>query len=102
MKTDLILFDNTSNIDDIEAKYSQVSMVECWKLNLIALYCFILLILSIIFNTVLLRTFYRYKELRSTLNVFVITLTALNLIGSLSELPIVTITNWYCRLVIYT
>jgi hypothetical protein len=80
-----------------EELYSRISPVACYQLNFITLYCFILFISSLFFNTILLRTFYKYKELRTTLNVFVIVLTAINLIGSCSELPLVMATNWYCR-----
>ncbi len=80
-----------------EEMYSRLSPVACYKLNFITLYCFILFISSLFFNTILLRTFYKYKELRTTLNVFVIVLTAINLLGSCSELPLVMATNWYCR-----
>jgi hypothetical protein len=100
MKTELgsVLESNHTTIGINDPGYwTRDSPVVCYQLNIISVYCFLLLLASIVFNTVLLRTFYKYKELRTTLNVFVIVLTAMNLVASISELPVVMFTNWYCR-----
>ena len=89
------------SIGSHHARYGEQSPTECWKLNIIALYCLILLILSIIFNSMLLWIFYLYKELRSSLNILIIALTAINLGASCVELPLVTVTNYKCRYVFY-
>ena len=94
MTHDIDLSGNQTELIDY---YNRISPVECYKLNWISVYCFFLFISSFVFNVILLWVFYKYKELRTTLNMFVIALTALNLLATCSELPIVMMTNWYCR-----
>ena len=81
--------------------YGKNSPIECYKLNLIAVYCIILLILSVFFNALLLLIFARYRELRISLNMFIIALTVLNLIGTITELSLVIPSNIKCRFVIF-
>ena len=81
----------------LERNYSNInSPIECYKLNIIAVYCCILFITSILVNSKLLYVFYTTKNLRTSLNRFVIVLTGLDLIGSLIELPFVIISNFSC------
>lgn len=79
------------------ALFERLSPVECYKLNIIACYCIILLVLSVTFNSTLLLIFYRYKKLRTSLNMFIMSITFLNLIGSLSEFSFVIPSNFFCR-----
>jgi hypothetical protein len=72
-------------------------MKTCFKLNLIAIYCIFLCILSLYFNIALLKVFYNNSDLRTSLNLFIIVLTALNLLGTCIELPLVIITNFSCK-----
>lgn len=72
-------------------------LIECYKLNLVAIYCLIIFILSLILNSILLVIFYMYKEFRNTLNNFMITLITINLIGSILEFPLIILSNFYCR-----
>nr|QVK45896.1 G protein-coupled receptor [Proales similis] len=85
-----------ANETDIDL-YSRPSPVDCWKLNLVAVYCVVLFALSVTFNSLLLWIFFRYKELRSPVNTFIIAITILNLVGSMSEFPFVITSNLYCR-----
>ena len=82
--------------------FSRQSPISCYKLNMLSAYCFLILILSLIFNTMLLRVFHLYKRLRTSINVIIIVLTYLNLIGSIIEMPFVILSNYYCRLVFKT
>ncbi|CAF0751292.1 unnamed protein product [Brachionus calyciflorus] len=77
--------------------FGQVSPIECYKLNVLSFVCFIIFIFSLFFNTILLWVFFTNKELRSPLNIIIIALTFLNLFGTLTELPVVIITNYSCR-----
>lgn len=86
----------SSNLSELEF-YSRPSPIACGKLNIIAFYCIILLIVSLIFNTSLLVVFAKYKKLRSTLNMFIMAITVLNLVGSISELSFVIPTNLKCK-----
>ena len=61
------------------------SPVDCFKLNVIALYCMIILVISIKFNSLLLTVFMKYKSLRTNINMFIIVLTLLNLVVSILE-----------------
>ncbi|RNA30611.1 rod opsin [Brachionus plicatilis] len=78
-------------------KWNMKSPVNCIILNAIAVYCVILLLSSVFFNSLLLWVFYRYKELRTSLNMLIIALTAYNLAASVIELPFVIISNFSCR-----
>lgn len=85
---------NKTNICDY---FGRQSPIEPFKLKIIAFYCTILLILSLIFNTSLLVIFLKYKKLRTSLNMFILTLTAIHLFGSISEFSFVIPSNWYGR-----
>ena len=77
--------------------YGVESPVECFNLNLIAIYCIVVVVLSLIFNSLLIVVFYVYKDLSSPLNPFIITLTIFNLVGTLIEFPFVIVSNFYCK-----
>ncbi|RNA35867.1 melanopsin [Brachionus plicatilis] len=79
------------------SKFGQLSPIECYKLNIVSLFCIILFICSFSFNSILLWVFYMSKELRSPLNIIMIALTILNLTGTITELPTVIVTNYTCR-----
>lgn len=91
------MLDNISNETASFSYYGRMSPVECYKLNMIAVYCIVLFILSVLFNFSLVLIFARYKEMRTNLNMFVFTLTILNLIGTISELSLVIPSNMYCK-----
>ena len=80
-----------------ETFYGVSSPVECFKLNLIAIYCIVIFVLSLVFNSLLIIVFYIYKDLTSPLNPFIITLTIFNLAGTLIEFPFVIASNFYCK-----
>ena len=79
------------------SKYGQPSPIECYQLNIVSLFCVILFICSLSFNSILLWLFFKSKELRTPLNVIMIALTILNLIGTINELPLVIATTYACR-----
>lgn len=89
------MLDNTTN--RLLDKYSLEPPVECFKLNLIGIFCIILFVLSAFFNSILLWTFIRNKSLRTSLNIFIIALTCCNLLGTLIELPFVIVSNLKCQ-----
>ena len=78
-------------------KFKEASPVECYKLHIIGVYCSILLLLSLIYNSSLILVFMKHRELRTTLNMFVLTMTILNLIGSILEFSFVIPSNFACR-----
>ncbi|RNA14436.1 visual pigment-like receptor peropsin [Brachionus plicatilis] len=91
----------------INSSINHSSLIEplvenCSSLKIISLYCTILFSLSMIFNLVLLRLFYLYKELRKSFNLIILALVLLNLFGTLFELPILIVTNYYCEWVFPT
>lgn len=45
--------------------FNQTSPIECYKLNIIACFCILILILSLFFNFSLLIIFARFKKLRT-------------------------------------
>ena len=76
-----------------------ISPIECFKLNVIAYYLCALLVASAMVNSVVLLAFFVSKELRSPINTFVMCITALNLFGSITELPFVIGSNFACRFI---
>lgn len=76
-----------------------LSKDACFKLNLLAIFCTILFILSVVFNSLLLCLFCIDRKLRTSVNWFVISLTFLNLLGTCTEIPFIILNNFYCRLV---
>lgn len=69
----------------------------CPRLKYISAYLLLLYITGIIFNLLLLRIFWTNKDTRIPINVFVIALTILNFIGVLLEIPLLIISNFYCK-----
>lgn len=81
----------------METNYDIESPVECYKLRILASYSIVVFIASVVFNGFLLHLFYINKELRSTLNMLIITLTIFNFIGSIIEFPFIIVANFNCR-----
>jgi hypothetical protein len=86
-----MVFANNTTIDVYFDPYGFISPVSCDKLHLIGIYCIIVMVLGIVFNSTILAVFLRYKEMRTPLNTLVGALTLLNLIGSFLEFPFVII-----------
>ena len=78
-------------------RYDQVALLECYKLKYISLYSTILFFTSLFFNSTLLYIIFKHKYLRTSLNMFIVSISILNLIGTLVEFPIVTISNFHCK-----
>lgn len=70
---------------------------KCFQLNILNIYCIFIFVSSILFNSTLLLTFYSNKNLRTTYNVFIIALAALNLVSTFTELPFVILSNYHCK-----
>lgn len=85
-----------SNVQNYSLNYSPV---ECKKLQIVAIYSILLFILSIVFNSKMVFVFLKYKELFNSLNIFIISLSVLNIFATLGELPFIIISNLYCRLI---
>ncbi len=82
--------------DDVRS----ISPVPCYKLIIKGVVYTILFIACVIFNAILLGIFFRNKKLQNSFNLLVITLTVMNLVGSLLEFPFVIPSNFYCKLII--
>ena len=77
--------------------YDVNSPVECYKLRIIAFYCIFIFLLSLIANSILLWILIYFKELRNSLNSFMLALTSCNIVGTVIELPMVIISNFSCK-----
>ena len=75
------LKNNIINFDDNDLNPN--SPLNSFTLNLICVYLTIMMILCIVFNSLLLIIFIRYKDIRNIFNVFIIAVSSLNLFGSL-------------------
>ena len=88
---------NNNNNHNHHDPFDMVPLVDCFKLKTIALYCVFIFLTGTMFNSILLWIFYKYKELRTPMNGFIIALTVLNLTGCITEMPIVILSNFYCK-----
>jgi len=77
------------------------SPIACWKLHIFCGFLITSLIISVSFNTLLLLVFYKNRSLITPFNLYVITLTATNLIGSALHLPFLIVSTYMCRLLIF-
>lgn len=90
--------DLLSNVTELIDRFGGIqSPIECWKLNIAAMFIVCMLFLSVSANSTLLFTFYKYKDLRTPLNVFVMAMTTINLFGSISEFTYIIVSNFSCR-----
>ncbi|RNA01884.1 melanopsin, partial [Brachionus plicatilis] len=92
METNLYL-KNQVNVDSFEVE----PPVECYKLRIIGVYCLILFIFGIVANSVLLWILIHFKELRNSMNAFILALTICNFLGSMVQMPMVIVSNFCCR-----
>ncbi|RNA30626.1 melanopsin [Brachionus plicatilis] len=65
------------------------SPVKCANLRIIGALSTLLFALCLVFNSILLWVFLKYKNLRSPINVFITALTISNLVGSILEFPFI-------------
>ncbi len=88
----------TSNTTEILDPFRGVpAAIECWKLNITGIFVVCLLFISLSTNSTLLWVFYKNKELRTPLNVFVIATTAINLFASIFEYTFIISSNFACK-----
>ncbi len=71
--------------------------VACFTLIPIAVYTILLFIVAFISNPTLIWILLRNKELMSPVNVLILALSALNIVGTLIELPLVTVSSMLCE-----
>jgi hypothetical protein len=91
------MYENNNNKNNSIDEYSLESPTECYKLQILGIICIILFISSLIFNSLLLNLFIKNKHLRTPNYASVIALTILNLIGTLTQLPFIIISNLSCK-----
>ena len=76
---------------------SQTDSNTCYMLQIIGVYCWLLMVLSVMSNFLFIYIFVRHKDLQTPLNMLVISLVVLNLFGSILELPFIAISNMKCK-----
>ncbi len=77
--------------------YDLDSPVECHKLQTLGVICIIMTLAGIFFNSILLYVCVTKKEMRKSINSFMIAITVLNLFGCICEMPFIIISNFKCR-----
>ena len=71
--------------------------VECYKLVPIATYCIILFIVALTTNLTLIWVLLKNKVLLHNANILILALSVLNTIGTVLELPLVSISAIRCK-----
>jgi hypothetical protein len=77
--------------------YDQEPLASCPVLRVLGAYCVFLFVTGTIFNSALLYLIIKHKEYKNSLNIYIIALIALNLFGTVLELPFIFVSNLYCR-----
>jgi hypothetical protein len=77
-----------------------ISPIDPFILNIIGFYLCLTLFICLLFNTILLIIFIRFKELRNKFNIFIMGITTLNVIGSI-EIPFVIYSSFKAKYSIY-
>ena len=92
------MFQNTSNLSVFENWKAPEPLATCSALTKIGIYCVILLILSLTASLKLIWIFLMHRvELLNGVNIIILTLTLLNLLGALIELPLVATASFMCK-----
>ena len=73
------------------------TIVECYKLKYIGIYSLCLFIASVSINTTHFCILIKNKQLLQPVNLIVFSLTVVNLIGTLFEIPLVTLNALNCK-----
>ena len=73
-----------------------ISPIDPFILNIIGVYLCLTLFICLLFNTILLIIFIRFKELRNKFNIFTMGITTLNIIGSI-EIPFVIYSSFKAK-----
>ena len=71
--------------------------VECYKLIPLAVYTIFLFIVSMISNPTLIWILLRNHDLMNPVNVLILAIALLSIIGTLIELPLVTVSSMLCE-----
>lgn len=72
--------------------------MKCTQMKLIGLAYLVLFVLSLMVNPVLLVSFYRLNKKRpSTVNMFLITLTSMDILCTIVVVPPVLVSNLNCK-----
>lgn len=74
-----------------------ISPVKCEYLKIIAFYCLLVYILSLLFNSMIIGFFLKNKKHINPLNLLIIALAVLNVFATLGEIPLVIVSNFQCR-----
>ena len=80
-----------------EEWYSRLSPSSCYHLKMISYYCILIFTASLAVNGILMMVFFKNKELRTPVNMFVIWFTGLSFLASLTEPVFVVASNFNCR-----
>lgn len=76
---------------------SVIDEALCFRARILTAYCVAVFVISLVLNSTLLLTFINNKHLRTPYNVFIIALTSVNLLSTVTVLPLVIVSNIYCR-----
>ena len=76
---------------------NQTLLVECVKLTYIGIYSLCLFALSLSVNTVCLWMLLKNRRFLTPINYVVLSLTVVNLFGTLTDIPLVTINAFNCK-----
>jgi len=91
------------NLKEINStdQYSLPQTTECYQLQFLGAVCLFLALCGILFNSVLLYICLCRKEMRNSINSFMIALSFLNLFGCVAEMPFIVISNFSCRYIFF-
>ena len=91
------MFSNYSINNSIESIDLIYSSDQCASLVLFGILNIFIFAGSLIFNSALLWIFICHKDLKNSLNIFVMVLTFFNLVGTILEYPFIILSQLYCK-----
>ena len=86
-----------NNFSYVVDPYSLEPPVECYKLKVVGAVCVAICIFGVFFNSLLLFMCYKYGKFCNSFYTSMIALTVLNLLGLISEMPFIILSNFRCR-----
>jgi hypothetical protein len=92
-----------ANLTEAIDKYGGIqSPISCGILKIVNVYSIFMFGGSFIFNSLLLYAFYKNKALRIPINMFILAITVVNLLATITEASVMLPSTFFCRqLLIY-
>ena len=73
------------------------SPIDCSTLKVASYYLVLIFVIGVVSNTLLIWILCSNKKLRTNLSIYILVLSVINLMATLTEVPIAAVNNYNCR-----